>query len=242
MKNSDKIEQSSSKESKDEINLSQALLAPLNAIIEAQVHSARAFLNFILQMGFRHKYTDEEKKELENSKTDVKALKIINEENKAKERIGELESKMQSTQLSTDEMNELRSLRLQWNDLYLQRFDYFDDKGNVTNIYVPNLALLPVRPLAINNANFKFEIFVKNSNETFDQMGSVDGTSGPRPWFLIKPRRINGEFSKGDSTEKNIKVEVNVSSTDIPYGLDKLLASLTNSISIVNKIDTSKNE
>ncbi len=36
------------------ISLSAALLAPINSIFEAQIHSARAFLNFILQMGFRH--------------------------------------------------------------------------------------------------------------------------------------------------------------------------------------------
>ena len=37
----------------DQISLSAALLAPINSIFEAQIHSARAFLNFILQMGFR---------------------------------------------------------------------------------------------------------------------------------------------------------------------------------------------
>ena len=38
----------------ENITLSAALLAPINSIFEAQIHSARAFLNFILQMGFRH--------------------------------------------------------------------------------------------------------------------------------------------------------------------------------------------
>src|SRR5690242_11056455 len=48
-----------------ELSLSAALLAPLNSIFEAQVQSARAFLNFILQMGFRHRYSEEEERELD---------------------------------------------------------------------------------------------------------------------------------------------------------------------------------
>ena len=37
-----------------EISLSQALLAPLDAIFKAQIHAARSFLNMILQLGYRH--------------------------------------------------------------------------------------------------------------------------------------------------------------------------------------------
>lgn len=40
-----------------EISLSQALLAPLDAIFKAQIHSARSFLNLILQLGYQHKPT-----------------------------------------------------------------------------------------------------------------------------------------------------------------------------------------
>ncbi len=38
-----------------EISLSQALLAPLDAIFKAQIHSARSFINFVLQLGYPHK-------------------------------------------------------------------------------------------------------------------------------------------------------------------------------------------
>jgi hypothetical protein len=37
-----------------EISLSQALLAPLDAIYKAQIHAARSFLNMILQLGYPH--------------------------------------------------------------------------------------------------------------------------------------------------------------------------------------------
>jgi hypothetical protein len=37
------------------LSLSQALLAPLDALLKVQVHAARSFLNFLLQMGYPHK-------------------------------------------------------------------------------------------------------------------------------------------------------------------------------------------
>jgi len=38
----------------DKISLEQALLAPLDAIFKAQLHSARSFLNMLLQLGYPH--------------------------------------------------------------------------------------------------------------------------------------------------------------------------------------------
>jgi hypothetical protein len=40
--------------SKAVVSLSQAILAPLDALAKAQVHAARSFLNFVLQMGYPH--------------------------------------------------------------------------------------------------------------------------------------------------------------------------------------------
>ena len=36
----------------NELSLEQALLAPLNSILKAQLHSARSFLNLLLQLGY----------------------------------------------------------------------------------------------------------------------------------------------------------------------------------------------
>ena len=44
---------------RSQISLSQAVLAPVNSILQAQVHAARSFLNMILQMGFPHRPVDE---------------------------------------------------------------------------------------------------------------------------------------------------------------------------------------
>ena len=37
-----------------DLSLEQALLAPLNSILKAQLHSARSFLNLLLQLGYPH--------------------------------------------------------------------------------------------------------------------------------------------------------------------------------------------
>jgi hypothetical protein len=220
-------------EQDESITLSAALLAPLNAIFEAQVHAARAFLSFILQMGFRYQYTEKEKEDLKKEPAKNKeTLAEIEAEETAKKRIKELESK----DILTDRENkELWGLKAQWDELRMQKFDYFDDKGNPTSIYIPNLAILPVKPLGVENANFKFELNVKKFTEDYNQMGTVKGASGERPWFLIKPKRIRGEFGKSEGNERSIKIEVNVSTTDMPYGLDKLLTSLTSNVNVIPK-------
>lgn len=46
--------------SKSQVSLSQALLAPLDAIFKAQVHAARSFLSLILQLGYKHQKLKED--------------------------------------------------------------------------------------------------------------------------------------------------------------------------------------
>lgn len=42
------------------VSLSQAILAPLDAIFKAQVHAARSFLNLLLQIGYPHHPVDKD--------------------------------------------------------------------------------------------------------------------------------------------------------------------------------------
>ncbi len=233
-------DQKNSNEDKDNISLSAAILAPLNAIFEAQVHAARAFLNFVFQMGFRHEYTPEDIEELKKDKKNENNRKILEEIEQRKinkETIDKLEKR---TDLNEEERNELWNLKLKSDDLLMQRFDFFDEKGNDSSLFIPNLAILPIKPLAIDNANYKFELMVKECKEGYDQLRRVEGAAKDRPWFLIKPKRIEGQFSAGGGTEQTIKIEVNIGSADMPEGLDKLLTSLTNSSKITPKISVPK--
>lgn len=222
---------------KDEITLSAAILAPLNAIFEAQVHAARAFLSFVFQMGFRHKYTEEELLNIKDEGLKAKIVEKIETEKTMKNKIEELESTKYNRSLTAKENETLWNLKVKYDDLYYQKFNLLSSNGETSTVFIPNLALLPIKPLSVNDANFKFELNVTSSSEKFDQMGAVEGADEDRPWFLIKPKRVKGTFSKGNSEEQSIKVEVNISTTDMPYGLDKLLTTLTNNISVTSKID-----
>lgn len=53
-----------------DISLSQAILAPLDALFKAQVHSARSFLNLLLQIGYPHIVLDKEGAPVEEARAD----------------------------------------------------------------------------------------------------------------------------------------------------------------------------
>lgn len=227
------------------ISLSEALLAPLSSIFEAQIHASRAFLNFFLQMGFRHIYTDEDRALLKADKEkNTEILKQIDEEDKGNAEIKDLSAKklvLEAKENPTDADKEellktskrLKELKIKWGALYQQSIDYFDQDGNERTIFIPNLSLLPIKPLAINNANFKFELKVKDDiHSVSSTIRSATGASPKRPWFLIEdPKTIEGEFvpqqDSANSTEKTIKIDVTVGSVETPYGLHKLISSLT---------------
>ncbi|HEY5746649.1 MAG TPA: DUF2589 domain-containing protein [Chryseolinea sp.] len=229
-----------------ELSLSAALLAPLNSIFEAQVQSARAFLNFILQIGFRHKYSDPEKKEIdkkiasfppginsEEKKELEKARKEIADYDAARASIAaELErSRDPNIQLTQEERLRVEDFYRRFGDLYQQCFSYLDSGGNMRNIYVPNLALLPVQPLGIESAKFSFEMEVSDTSEKYDQMGTVQSEKKEsRPWYFIQPKSVRGTISSGIKREnsKTIKIEMNIKTGDMPFGLHQMLTAITN--------------
>ncbi|MTI23163.1 DUF2589 domain-containing protein [Fulvivirga sp. RKSG066] len=221
------------------ITLSSALLAPVNSIFEAQIHAARAFLNFILQMGFRHKY-DVELDELDDDKIE----KNEKARREGKKRMRELFDKKKDQGLSRKETNELRELSCKHGDLFQQMVEYVDDTGNQFVINIPNLALLPIKPLAITEGDFSYEFEVQSQNHDYKQMGAAYNKSpdeeGKRPWFLInEPKSIRGSFAtrKEESSERSIKINVKVGNTEMPYGLEKLLTHLTNNMDAIDRED-----
>lgn len=229
------------------LSLSEALLAPLNSIFEAQVHASRSFLNFFLQMGFRHKYTPEDKAELNKDRqANADILRTIDEEENAKTEMARLARELNTLNqrdkatLTNDEKAaisrmevRLRDLKLKYGALYQQAIEYLDQNGIERTIFVPNLALLPFQPLGIKTANFKYELQIKDSRTTDSQIKTARGATERRPWFLIDPKKLQGEFvpqrkeGQEASTDKSIRIEITVGTVDIPYGLHKLLSSMT---------------
>lgn len=244
MAKNEKTETPENRDNPQELSLSAALLAPVNSIFEAQIHAARAFLNFILQMGFRHKYSREEKAELESrmktldknheSFPEVKeTLEMIRKQEEADEKVKPLleKARMTPAQLTEDEKRQIQDYMRQHGDLFLQCIPYLDPFGKLHKIYIPNLALLPIKPLTIESAKFNYEMYVSDASQTFDQMGAVKGLSEKeRPWYLINPKSVRGTITSSEVGEssKTIKIEMSIKSGDIPYGLHQLLAALTN--------------
>src|SRR5690606_20004232 len=220
------------------ISFSSALLAPVNSIFETQIHAASAFLNFILQMGFRHKPSEQELKEA--SKEDQE------KERKRKAAVEEMKKlfaeKREQGSLTREQVARLQQLSCEYGDLYQQMINYVDNTGNQFVLNIPNLAMLPIKPLAISEADFSYEFEVVSQNAEYKQMGAAikdPDKEEERPWFLINPKSIRGNFAsrKENSNETTIKINVKVGNTEMPYGLEKLLVHLTNSMDAIDRED-----
>ncbi len=203
------------------ISLSQALLAPLDAIFKAQLHGARSFLNMLLQLGFPHKPIDEEEGEVTEKKEGAPGPPLAAPEKK-------------------ETPKELP---------YNLEFHYeamIDGKVLKRKVSVPALALVPVAPLAVESAGFKFGMMIK----TIERHRQIQASEAKavetekekgfdrhkRPWFLVdNPISMRGviappvqtEVTKETTQESTIQIEVKVGKMMIPAGLDKLLTSLT---------------
>jgi hypothetical protein len=220
----------------DELNLSEALLAPLNAIFEAQVHAARSFLSFILQMGFRHKYTPADIKNLEEDKeTNKEVLATINEEKEARVEIERLRKLQRDGSITDEQLLELKLLVNKWDDLHSQDFLYIDDRGNENWVSIPNLALIPVKPLSIDTASFQFDMKISDKYENYNTIKGSAKAEYARPWFLIQPKRLKGSIASKNSSEKDatISIQINVKSTEMPNGLNRLLTMMNESSRIL---------
>lgn len=61
-----------------DVSLSAAILAPLSALVKAQVHNSRAFLSYLLQLGYRHVNFDDKGMPLENQDMTPYTLPFVN--------------------------------------------------------------------------------------------------------------------------------------------------------------------
>ena len=192
--------------SKSVISLSQLILSPLEAILKAQVHASRSFLNLVLQLGYPHIEVDKD-------------------------------GKPKNDNLDKDK-------------LYMQEFKYEtkDQGGNpVTSVIkIPALALVPISPLSIDQADFSVDFRVshvfrhqqlqESEIKNLDGEKKTDYNEYRRPWFLVKdPVSIRGviapkaseEIKEDNSEESSIKINIKISRQARPAGIDKLLTSLT---------------
>jgi hypothetical protein len=185
------------------ISLSQVLLAPLDAIFKAQIHAARSFLNMLLQIGYPHQPVT----------------------NSVKPEYGEGKHYNEDFYYDTE----------------------INGKKETRKVSIPALALVPVAPLSVESANFKLEMRVdyvaehrqiqESETKKTDEEQEAGFDESKRPWYLVsEPISFRGNIAPAKSedslqTQTNqkstIQIEVKVSKTAMPAGLDKLLTFLT---------------
>jgi hypothetical protein len=162
-------------------------------------------------------------------------LKSIENEKNDRKRIKELKDIKKNRELTNQEAGELKYLLHKWDEFHSLDFEYVDDQGNEHLISIPNLALIPVKPLAIDTANFKFEMSV-NKAADFKTLRDSNEEEIERPWYLIQPKQLSGNIvSKGQSSQAAISIDISIKTTEMPAGLSKFLASVNESSRITLK-------
>lgn len=196
------------------ISLSQVLLAPLDALFKAQVHAARSFLNFILQLSYDHK--DERPGGPAPAHPDrIYSVDFVHEVPAPPARAGE------------------------------------PSRGTIMQkVSVPALSLVPLRPLTVEEAEFNLAMEVTwiaphrqtRQNERQAAVKDAKASGEDRPWYLVDdPISLRGHVAPDRGGEQVqgenpvIKINVKVSPTPLPSGLEKLLATLTQSASVSNE-------
>lgn len=128
--------------------------------------------------------------------------------------------------------------------------DVAQEKGKKRyNVSVPALSLVPIQPIAIQNAEYEFEMNVQAIYKHRQVQGSraekdTSEDEKMRPWYLVRqPVSIRGILAppvesppagkgkEGSETAisrgSTIRVRVKVDKTPMPAGLSKMLTSLT---------------
>ena len=102
------------------------------------------------------------------------------------------------------------------------------------HLSVPSLALVPLVPLAIEDAQFDFDYTVSHiaEHEQLQETRKDDGTE-KRPWYLVnEPVSLRGVLApqskdkSSNAEETKIKISIKLGKQLMPSGLDKLLTTV----------------
>jgi len=203
------------------VSLSQVLLAPLDALFKAQVHAARSFLSFVLQVG----YGDQPKKRVQSPAAQMD--KTVPSE-------PDLIYTVDFTHEVQGALNP----------------DGSAGEKKLQKVSIPTLALVPLRPLAIESAEVELALEVTQVEEHRQIRSSArsDDWNAACPWFLVDhpislrghvaptvpaaSRTSNDDASKQRAEPPKVHVKVTVSSMPTPAALEKLLTVLTQSTNV----------
>ncbi|MCG3165564.1 MAG: hypothetical protein POELPBGB_01332 [Bacteroidia bacterium] len=200
-----------------EISLSQAILAPLDAIFKAQIHSARSFLNLLMQVGYPHIPVGEDGmpdfKELTDEKKQPYKMKLNFSSNDP-----------QNPDVIKNHQVEIPTLALVPLSSLAVESGEFKFGMRIKSIY-------------------KHEQLQKSEEKEF---GKKEPYKSPW-FLVSDPISLRGNItpssktSSNVSTESTIEITIKVAKSPIPSALDKLLVSLTQSM-ITKEINTDINQ
>lgn len=195
------------------VSLSQAILAPLDALAKAQVHAARSFLNFVLQIGYPHIPVTEEGRPI---KTDGPCY---TQTFRLEQRTG----KDGGDGRQTIELTIPTLALVPLHPMGIESADY--------NIELVIREVARHRQIQVSE---KSKLRTESENaDTSEAMPQGEAPHEPRPWYLVdEPISIRGNLSDPGGTGEtaklaSIKVNVKVARSQTPAGLAKLLSTMT---------------
>lgn len=189
------------------MTLEQALLAPLDSILKAQLHSARSFLNMLLQLGYPHAPRSGEKKEGNQEETSDPNAQSPDEPYHLEFSLKDDDGQPQLLRVPALALVPISPLAVDSANFELE--------------------------MSATEINKKSQIRSSERNKA-DSEKDQGFDHSRRPWFLVdEPLDIRGEITKrqsadSSSQEKSIKINIQVKSIPMPAGLEKLLSTLTN--------------
>ncbi len=197
--------------SKAVVSLSQAILAPLDALAKAQVHAARSFLNFVLQIGYPHAAA---------SKDDTERVKKESSSGYS------LPFAFDQTVIGDNGQQETRRVVLSLPALALVPIHPLRIRKATFDLE------LHVREIGRHRQIQKSEEDEVNRETATDGESDADAAFGPRPWYLVpEPISVRGTLAGSVSSEREtqqplVKVHVEVEEGPVPVGLSRLITSL----------------
>lgn len=248
----------------ESLTLSAAILSPINSLFEAQVHSARAFLNFILQMGFGDTVSEselaeeqerieqllnnsedmevDERQDLEQKRTRVTYLQnLLAQYTEYLDLKKKKDSGAELTAYEESRLDELKALDGEFEnanlkeDIHTLKFKYQDGSGNTHTIIMPALALIPIQPLGITKATFDFNLAISRHTSNFNQHQPSRRGSPKRPWFFIQPKRIEGSIHSESSMQSQRGIKIHVEVASTP--IPQGLSNLLTSLTQSGRIE-----
>ncbi len=221
------------------ISIAQAVLAPLDAIFKAQIHSARSYINMLWQLAYPHLPVDKNGQQQKAEK-----MHTLSDGSKVYERAdgstfsfnsdGTVNNSAQLTDASisnTTNLNEPYTFPLSFKSA---------ENGNTSNftVEIPTIAMVPVTPLGVESAEVKFSMSVQETSSNvqmhgLQQTGNEQYGQHKRPWFLVdEPQSLTGHIEASGSTQSCIDIEIKLSKAPIPSALEKALTILSQNINV----------